>query len=137
MGYKITDKDFMMHVLGNLPEEYESKVETLEKDLDHQHDPLTIERLTNEFNMKYKKICKKNDYDPDEDEKETKKENKGTALTTKGYPRCKGRCYLCGNFGHKSTDCPHKKDDSENHANRKGRRYNGRFTHCGRWGHKR
>ena len=25
--------------------------------------------MTNELNMKYKKNCKKNDYDPDEDEK--------------------------------------------------------------------
>ena len=30
--------------------------------------------MTNELNMKYKKICKKSDYDPDEDEK--KKESK-------------------------------------------------------------
>ena len=76
MGYKISNKDFMMHMLGNLPEKYESKVEILEKDIDHQHDPLTIERMTNELNMKYKKICKKNDYDPDEYEKERKKERK-------------------------------------------------------------
>ena len=75
MGYKITDEDFMTHVFGNLPEEYESKVETLEKDLDHSNDPFTIERMTNELNIKYKKICKKNDYDPDEDEKERKREN--------------------------------------------------------------
>ena len=138
MGYKITDEDFMMHVLGNLnlPEEYESKVETLEKDLDHQHDLLTIERMTNKLNLKYKKICKKNDYDPNEDEKERRKENKGTALTTTGYPRFKGRCYTCGNFGYKSADCPSKKNDSENYANRKGRRYNGKCTHCGRWSHK-
>ena len=56
MGYKITGKYFMMHVLGNLPEEYESKVETLERDLDHQYDLMTIERMTNKINMKYKKI---------------------------------------------------------------------------------
>ena len=80
----------MIHVLGNLPEEYESKVETLEKDLDSMHDPLTIERMTNELNLKYKKICQKNNYDPDEEENEKKKENKGTALTTAGYPRFKG-----------------------------------------------
>ena len=73
MGYKITDKDLMMHVVEKLPEEYESKVETLEKDLDHQHDPLTIERITTDLNMKYKKICKKNDYDPEEDKKERRK----------------------------------------------------------------
>ena len=136
MGHKILNKDFMMHVIGNLPGEYESKVETLEKDLDHQYDPLTFERMTNELNMKYKKICKKNDYDPDKDEKETKKSNKGTALTTMGYPRFKGRCYTCRNFGHKSTNCPSKKNDSENDANKKGKQYNGRCSHCGRWGHK-
>ena len=38
-----------------------------------------------------------------------KKENKGTALATTSYPRCKGRCYTSGNFGHKSADCSNKK----------------------------
>ena len=55
MGHKITDKDFMIHVLGSLPEEYKSKVESLEKDIDHQYIPLTVERMTNELNMKYNK----------------------------------------------------------------------------------
>ena len=135
MGHKIKDEDFMIHVLGNLSEEYESKIESLEKDFDHQYDPLTVERMTNELNVKYKKNCKKNVYDPDEDEK--KKESKGTALGTTSYQRFKGRCYTCGNFGHKSTDCPNKKNDSENGTNKKRKRFNGRCTHCGRWGHKR
>ena len=120
IGHKITDEDFMMHVLGNLPEEYKSKIESLEKDLDHQYDPLTVERMTNELNMKYKKICKKNDYDPDEDKK--KKESKETALATTSYPSFKGRCYTCGNFGHKSADCPNKKNNSENDKKRYNRR---------------
>ena len=131
MGHKITNKDFMMHVIGNLPEEYESKVETIERDLDHQYDPMAIERMTNKLNMKYKKICKKNDYDPDKDKKETKKANKGTAITTTGYPRFKGSCYTCSNFGHKSANCPNKKNDSENDTNKKERN-NGRCMHCGR-----
>ena len=38
MCHKITNKDFMIHVLGNLPEEYKSKLETLTKDLDHQYE---------------------------------------------------------------------------------------------------
>ena len=134
MGYKITDKDFMIHVLGNSPEKYESKVETLEKDLHNTHDPLTIERMTNELNLKFKKICKKNNCEPDEDENERKRENKGTALTTAGYPRFKGRCYTCGNFGHKSANCPSKKNDSESDPRKK--RLNVKCTHCGRWGHK-
>ena len=72
MGHIIMDKDFMMHVLGNLPEVYKSKIESFKKDLDHQYDPLTVERMTNELNMKYKRICKKNDYDADENEKKKK-----------------------------------------------------------------
>ena len=83
--------------------------------------------------MKYKKICKKNDYDPDEDEKERKKErkkeNNGTSLTTTSYPRFKGICLTCRNFGHKSADCPKKKNYSENDTNKKGKRFNGRCTH--------
>ena len=71
--------------------------------------------------MKYKKICKKNDYDPDDDEKEKKKENKGTTLATTSYPRFKGRCYTSGNFGHKSADCPNKKNDSEIEKMKKGK----------------
>ena len=109
----------MMHILGNLPEEYESKVETLEKDLDHQYDPLTIKRMTNKLNMKYKKRCKKNDYAPQMRMKKKKEKNKGTALATMSYPSFKGRCYTCRNFEHKSSDCPNKKNDSENNTNKK------------------
>ena len=57
MEHKRTDEDFMIHVIGNLLEEYESKITSLEKDLDHQYDSLSVERMTNELNIKYKKIC--------------------------------------------------------------------------------
>ena len=77
----------MMYDLGNLTKEYESKKETLEKDLNHQYDPLTNERMTNKLSMKYKKICQKNGYDPDEDEKEKKKQNTRTVQATMSYPR--------------------------------------------------
>ena len=68
--------------------------------------------MTNKLNLKFKKTCKKNNYDPNKDKNEKKKENKGTALTTAGYPRFKGRCFTYGNFGHKSADCPSKKNNS-------------------------
>ena len=124
----------MIHVLGNLPEEYKSKVQTLEKDLDNTHDPLKIERMTTNLNLKYKKMCKRNNYDSDKDENEKKKENKGIALTTAGYPRFKGRCYTCGNFRHQSAHCWSKKNDLENDSRKK--KLNIKNTHGGRWGHK-
>ena len=34
MGHAISDEDFMIHIVANLPEEYNSKVESLENDLD-------------------------------------------------------------------------------------------------------
>ena len=58
MGHTISDKDFMIHILHNLPMEYKSKVESLEKDLDNVDYPLTLDRMTDELNFKYEKICK-------------------------------------------------------------------------------
>ena len=52
MGHEISDEDFIIHVLANLPEEYESKVESLESDLDNEDDPLTIDRMTVELDAK-------------------------------------------------------------------------------------
>merc|ERR1712224_562411 len=47
----------------------------------------------------------------------------------------KGRCNLCGKFGHKAVDCPtkHKKDNGGNGGD-KGR-FNGKCLYCGKWGH--
>ena len=48
MGHEISDEDFMIHILANLPEEYKSKVESLENDLD-EDDPLTLDCMTIEL----------------------------------------------------------------------------------------
>ena len=66
MGHNITDKDFMILFLGVLPVDYKRKVESLEKDMDNSYNLLTVERMNNNFNMKYKKICKKNSNDPEQ-----------------------------------------------------------------------
>ena len=61
-----------------------------------------------------------------------RKKKKGLALATTSYPRFKGRCYRCRNFGHESADYPNNKNYSENDTNKKCKRFNGRCTHCGR-----
>ena len=35
MVHRITDEDFIIHVLGNIPEDHESKIQTLDEDLHH------------------------------------------------------------------------------------------------------
>ena len=116
MGHEISDEDFMIHVLGNLPDEYESKVETLEMDLDNEDNPLTLDRMCVELDSKYEKICKKNNYDPEnEEEKKNKRRSghHGTALVTNGNGVFKGRCYTCRNWGHKSQQCPFRNNRND------------------------
>ena len=66
-----------------------------------------------ELDIKYEKICKKNDYDPESREQNKKGKNKGncTALTMWGFKGFRGRCHFCGNFGHKQADCPYRNSD--------------------------
>ena len=52
MGHLISDKDFIILILANLPEEYESKVESLDNDLDNNDDPLTLDILLVELDAK-------------------------------------------------------------------------------------
>ena len=73
----------MIHILANLPEAYKSKVESLENDLENEDDPLTLDRMLVELDAKCEKMCKKNNYDPEnKDEKKGRKRNNnnGTAL---------------------------------------------------------
>ena len=97
MGHVISVKDFMIHILANLPEEYKSKVESLEKDLDNNDDPLTLDCMLVELDAKYMKIYKKNNYDPEnKEEKKGRKRNNnnGKALAASGNGLFKGRCYI-------------------------------------------
>ena len=69
MKHAISDEDFTIHILANLPEEYESDVESLDNDLDNEDDPLTLDCILVELDTKNKKICKKNNYDPENEDK--------------------------------------------------------------------
>ena len=153
----------MIHILNNLPTEYESKVESLEKDLDNEDYPLTLDQMIGELNFKYKKICKKNKYDPESGEQNKKGKNNGnsTALTMLGFNVFRGRCHFCGNFGYKQSECPFKNtnenqktnNNNENQNNQKETtpnatnnsndyvpprryRFNGKCDHCGKWSHR-
>ena len=96
MGHVISDKEFMIHVLANLPEEYESKVKSWENGLDNKDDSMTLDYMLVELDTKYQNICRKNNRDAEnDDEKKRKNNNQGTALTTSRNGVFKGRCYVC------------------------------------------
>ena len=112
VGKMKDDKDVMIHILNNLPVEYENTVETLERRLDDTLDPLSIEIIREELSLKYEKI--KRALGLDDDDASEKEE---TALLSGGFQKFKERCYGCGKFGHKSQLCPDK--DKDGNAARK------------------
>ena len=56
---KINDMDFMIHVLGNLPEEYEVAVESLEEKLEDTKNVLDIEDIRSKLNARFARLNKK------------------------------------------------------------------------------
>ena len=163
MGHTISDKDLMIHILNNFPTEYKSKVASLVKDLDNEDCPLTLAQMTNELNFKYKKICKKNEYDPESGEQKRKGKNNAndTALIVRGFKGFRGRCHFYGNFGHEQSECPFKSSNenqksNNNNGNQNNQketpsnatnnsndyvpprkyRFNGKYDHCRKWGHR-
>ena len=124
MKVSIEDDYFMMHILNNLPDEYDNLVDTLEDKIDAKSDPLTLESLREKLSSKYEKLQDKGD-ELDEDAQEVEEE---TALA--GFGSFKGRCYVCGKFGHKGSECPDR-------ANQNGtKKFAGKCNYCGKKGHK-
>ena len=90
--------------------------------------------MTNELKMKYKKICKKNDY---AQTKIKSKKSKGSALATTSYPHLKIDIIHVEILDPRVQIALKRKYDSENDSNKKTKRFNRRCTHCRRCGHKR
>jgi len=132
----ISDTDLMIHILNNLPPEYETLVEKLELEIEGDK-PLTLEELRDQLRNKYRRLNKGL----------TKKEEGETALATGFSKQFKGRCRSCGMFGHKAVDCKKRSikeqeskgkttenSDGIRNKNRK-HRFNGKCNHCGIFGH--
>ena len=62
----------MIHILGNQIEDCKSKVELLEKDLGNEDDLLTLDCMMVKLDIKYEKIFRKRNYEP-ENEDDNKK----------------------------------------------------------------
>ena len=58
MSNEISDEDVMIHILNNLPEEYDTVVEAMERKLDNSVDLFTLRNLKNELMLKYNRIKK-------------------------------------------------------------------------------
>ena len=92
----VSDKDFMIHVLNNLPKEYNLILNGLENHLTATgENALTIDSIHEKLNHRYEKI-------------KSKKEE----IYNKQY---KQQCWQCGKYDHKPGNwrCPKNKNEKE------------------------
>ena len=101
----VSGEDFMIHVLNNLPKEYDIILDGLENHLMAiGDDALTIDSICKKLNHRYEKFKSKK-------EEKTEKE-KALGAYNKQY---KQQCQKCGKYGHKPGDrrCPENKKEKE------------------------
>ena len=97
MGSSMTDDQFMIQVLTG---DYELQMLLLEKRIGSKDNPLSIEELKEELNLRFERLSTKKNDDSGEE----------NALFTSQF---KGKCRTCGKIGHKSTQCKSKHGKDE------------------------
>jgi hypothetical protein len=89
MNSHMDEDDFLMHILNNLTEEYESVVESSEEKL--ENDSLDLSDLRRTLRTKYQRMQRY---------KEHETEEVGMFAS-----QIKTKCRVCGKIGHKGEDC--------------------------------
>jgi hypothetical protein len=82
--------------MNNLSSDYENQVNKVEDRVGNKTNPLNIEELQDELCLHFERFNTKEDSDESKDEK---------ALFG---AHLKGRCCICGKWGHKGTECRSK-----------------------------
>ena len=114
---EMSEVDLIIHILSNLPEEYEVAVSELERKLKDDSIQLKMEDIRETLSSRYERMVK-ND--------KVRKEEKAYAAFKKQF---KGLCSRCGEQGHKNTECPDQKTGRENRAE-PNRRIKGKWWYC-------
>ena len=127
-GSEISDEDLLIHVINNLPKEYEALVDNFEKELDEGK--LTIEdmrlRLSTKF-QRMEKYGKRNNQ---------KGDGEATALTAV-VNKPKKECRFCGKKNHLEKNCWfNPKNMNKNKNDSKNKKFTGECYICGKTGHK-
>ena len=114
----MSEVDLIIHILSNLPEEYEVAVSELERKLKDDSIQPKMEDIRETLGSRYQRIVK--------NEKEKKNEVAFTAFKK----QFKGMCRYCGEYGHKSDECPKRK------TGRDQKKFRGKCWYCGEEGHR-
>ena len=100
MGSVMTDDQFIVQVLNSLTSDYKLQMLLLEKQIGNKDNPLSIEELKEELNLRFERLSTSQNDNLGEE----------SALFTSQF---KGKCRNCGKFGHKAALCNSKQVKDE------------------------
>jgi hypothetical protein len=111
LGHQVTEIDIIIHILQNLPKEYENTVELLENNLENE--VANLDRVKEKLRIKFEKI------------QQSKINSEGALMTNGSKPvKYKGNCSYCGTYGHKANMC-NKRAKTRNEKGGKTEKGNG------------
>ena len=90
LGTTIEDDVIILHILNNLPKEYERVVELCEEDL--SRGTVNLQTVKERIRARFSRLQKAN-------------ENMDEAIALMAKQQFKGACSVCGKIGHKGADC--------------------------------
>ena len=90
LGTTIEDDDMILHILNNLPREYETVVELCEEDL--SRGTVNLQTVKERIRARFHRLQKAN-------------ESMDEAIALMAKQQFKGACSVCGKIGHKGADC--------------------------------
>jgi gag-polypeptide of LTR copia-type/Zinc knuckle len=100
MGRLISDVDLIIHILNNLPEDFENLIENLESEIESSN--MDLDKLKSRLRAKYTRLLEKEDKPSKRNVKVDK------VLVSKENGGFKGACQNCGEYGHKAANCKKK-----------------------------
>jgi hypothetical protein len=56
VGLEILKKQFIIHVLNNLPPDYDLQVALLERRIEDEKDPLTVSEIRSELSLEFERL---------------------------------------------------------------------------------
>jgi hypothetical protein len=132
LGSSISDNQFILHILNNMTDDYDLQLAMMEKRVTDKSNPLTIDEIRDDLNLKFERFNEKQNEESENDN------NQEVAIFGGQF---KGKCRNCGAIGHNTKDCKLKTNQnggqkSGNYNNFQKNTNNGTFcTYCCQPGH--
>jgi hypothetical protein len=98
LGSIISENQFILHIHNNMTVNYDLQLEMMEKRINDKINPLTVDEIRADLNLRFERLNEKKDDTDNED-------NQDVAFFCGQF---KGKCRNCGMMGHKSINCKNK-----------------------------